>query len=169
MGTHVTGHTARRPTPARRGLFFAGQRVGQTEDCMMVRNRSGEYAYVDEHVGNRIRVRRMLLGMSQEKLGDVLGLTFQQVQKYEKGANRVSAARLFQLSKIFNVPMSYFFDNVPADSASHAHRLSDEGKAVPADIPTSRESLKLIRAYYGIPNPALREIVLGLIEALADD
>ncbi len=135
----------------------------------MARKRAGEYAYVDEHVGTRIRVRRMLLGMSQEKLGEGLGLTFQQIQKYEKGANRVSASRLFQLSRILNVSMSYFFDNVPADSASHALRLSDGGKAVAADLPTSRESLKLIRAYYGIPNPALREIVLGLIEALADD
>ena len=135
----------------------------------MARKRSGEYAYVDEHVGNRIRVQRTLLGMSQEKLGEFLELTFQQIQKYEKGANRVSASRLFQLSMILNVPASYFFDNVPADSASHTRRLSDDGKAVPADMPTSRESLKLIRAYYGISNPALREIVFGLIEALADD
>ncbi len=107
--------------------------------------------------------------MNQEKLGEALGLTFQQVQKYEKGANRVSASRLFQLAKIFNVPVSYFFENVPVDAASHARRLRDDGKAVPADMPTSRESLKLIRAYYGISNPALREIVYGLIEALADD
>ncbi len=107
--------------------------------------------------------------MGQVKLGEGLGLTFQQVQKYEYGTNRVSASRLFQISKILNVPASYFFDNVPVDAASHARRLRDDGKAVPADMPTSRESLKLIRAYYGISNPALRETVLGLIEALADD
>ncbi len=107
---------------------------------MMARKGSGEYAYVDEHVGTRIRVRRMLLGMSQEKLGEGLGLTFQQIQKYENGVNRVSAGRLFQLSKILNVPVPYFFDNVPVDAASHARRLSDGGKAVPADMPTSRES-----------------------------
>ncbi len=135
----------------------------------MARKRSGEYAYVDEHVGNRIRVRRTLLGMSQEKLGEFLGLTFQQIQKYEKGANRVSASRLFQLSRILNVSMSYFFDNLPADSASHARRLSDDGKAIPANTLTSRETLKLIRAYYGLPSPALRKIVFRLIEALADD
>ncbi len=149
----VAGHD---PEPAR------------TEDCLLAK-RNKEYAYVDEHVGNRIRVRRLLMGMNQEKLGEALGLTFQQVQKYESGANRVSASRLFQLAKIFNVPVPYFFENVPADSASHARRLSDGGKAVPADMPTSRESLKLIRAYYGIPNPALREIVRTLIEAFADD
>ena len=135
----------------------------------MARKRNEGYAYVDEHVGERIRVRRMLLGMTQEKLGEALGLSFQQVQKYEKGANRVSASRLFQLSRILNVPAPYFFENVPADAASHARRLSDDGKAVPADMPTSHETLSLIRAYYGISNPALREIVFRLIEALAND
>ena len=135
----------------------------------MANKRNKEYAYVDEHVGNRIRVRRTLLGMSQEKLGEALGLTFQQVQKYEKGANRVSASRLFQLSKILKVPVSYFFENMPSDAASHARRLRDDGKAVPADMLTSRENLKLIRAYYGLPSPALREIVFEWIGALADD
>ena len=135
----------------------------------MARKRNEGYAYVDEHVGERIRVRRTLLDISQEKLGEGLGLTFQQVQKYENGANRVSASRLFQISKILNVPVPYFFDNVPVDAASHARRLRDDGKAVPADMLTSRESLKLIQAYYGISNPALRKIVFGLIEALADN
>ncbi len=130
--------------------------------------RNKEYAYIDVHVGDRIRVRRTLLGMGQVKLGEVSELSFQQIQKYESGANRVSASRLVEFCNTLNVPVSYFFENVPADSASHARRLSDDGKAVPADMPTSRESLKLIRAYYGLPNPALREIVLGLIEALAD-
>ncbi len=134
----------------------------------MARKRNEGYAYIDEHVGNRIRARRFMMGLSLEKLG-VLGLTFQQVQKYEKGANRVSASRLVEFAKILNVPAPYFFDNVPAKSASHARRLRDDSKAVPADTPTSRESLKLIRAYYDLPSPALREIVFGLIEALADD
>ncbi len=134
----------------------------------MAPKRNQEYAYVDAHVGDRIRVRRTLLGMNQEKLGEGLGLTFQQIQKYENGVNRVSAGRLFQLSRILNVPVPYFFDNVPVDAASHTRRLRDDGKAVPADRPTSRESLKLIRAYYGLPSPALRKIVFGLIEALAD-
>ena len=135
----------------------------------MARKWAGKYAYVDEHVGNRIRVRRTLLGMSQEKLGEALGFTFRQVQKYEKGANRVSASRLFQLSKILNVPVPYFFDNVPVDAASHARRLRDDGKAIPANTLTSRETLKLIRAYYGLPSPALRKIVFRLIGSLAAD
>ncbi len=135
----------------------------------MAPKRNKEYAYIDEHVGDKIRVRRTLMGMGQVKLGEALGLSFQQIQKYEKGANRVSASRLVQFAKILNVPASYFFDNVPVDAASHARRLRDDGKAVPADMPTSRESLKLIRAYYGLPNPALRKIVFGLITALADD
>ena len=135
----------------------------------MVRKRNKEYAYVDEHVGDRIRVRRTLMGMSQTTLGEVLGLSFQQVQKYEKGANRVSASRLFQFSKILNVPASYFFDDVPMDPTAEAHSLRDDSEVVPADILTSRETLKLIRAYYGISDPATREIVGTLIEALADD
>ncbi len=135
----------------------------------MAKKRNEEFAYVDEHVGNRIRVRRTLLGMNQEKLGEGLGLTFQQIQKYENGVNRVSAGRLFQLSKILNVPVPYFFENVPADAASHARRLRDDGKAVPADMLTSREGLKLIRAYYGLPSPALRKIVFRLIGSLAAD
>ncbi len=81
----------------------------------------------------------------------------------------MSASRLFQISKILNVPVPYFFDNVPVDAASHARRLRDDGKAVPADMLTSHETLSLIRAYYGISNPALREIVFRLIEALAND
>ncbi len=108
-------------------------------------------------------------GIPRESEIHAVGITFQQVQKYEKGANRVSASRLVQFAKILNVPVSYFFENVPVDSASHARRLRDDDKAVPADMLTSRESLKLIRAYYGISDPALREIVGTLIEALADD
>ncbi len=135
----------------------------------MARKRNKEYAYVDEHVGDRIRIHRTLMGMSQTKLGEVLGLSFQQVQKYEKGANRVSASRLFEFAKVFNVPMSYFFANVPKDPMADAHSLRDDSQADPTDMLTSRESLKLIRAYYGLPNPALRKIVFGLIEALADD
>ena len=135
----------------------------------MVRKRAKEYAYVDEHVGDKIRVRRSLLGMSQQKLGEVLGLSFQQVQKYEKGANRVSASRLFEFAKILNVPASYFFEDVPTDPTSEANSLRDDPDAVPADMITSRETLKLIRAYYGISNPATREIVGTLIESLAED
>ncbi len=135
----------------------------------MVRRRNKEYAYVDEHVGDRIRVRRTLLGMSQQKLGEVLGLSFQLVQKYEKGAIRISASRLFQLSKFLRVPVSYFFENVPTDPMADAHSLRDDGQADPADMLTSRESLKLIRAYYGISDPATRDIVGTLIERLADD
>ena len=122
----------------------------------MARKRNEEYAYVDEHVGERIRVRRMLMGMNQEKLGDALGLSFQQVQKYEKGANRVSASRLVQFAKILNVPVPYFFDNVPVDAASHARRLRDDGKAVPADMPTSRESLNYIDQMVSRPKLAPR-------------
>mgnify|MGYP002528282353 CR=1 FL=1 len=131
--------------------------------------RNKGYAYVDEHVGDRIRVRRTLLGMGQVKLGEALGLTFQQLQKYEKGANRVSASRLFQLSKILGVPVSYFFEDVSTDPVTQAHSSREDSEAVPADALTSRESLELVRGYRGISDPARRKIVLEFIEALADD
>ena len=77
---------------------------------------------IDVHVGNRVRMRRMLVGLSQEKLGDSLKLTFQQVQKYEKGSNRISASRLYQIAQVLGVPVQFFFDDVPADRAGRACR-----------------------------------------------
>ena len=103
---------------------------------------------IDVHVGSRIRLRRTLLGMSQERLGEALGLTFQQVQKYESGANRVGASRLFDLSRVLDVPIGFFFDDV-------------------RDVVLSRrETLELVAAYYRILDPAVRQRVLDLIKSL---
>jgi transcriptional regulator with XRE-family HTH domain len=103
---------------------------------------------IDVHVGSRIRLRRTLLGLSQERLGEALGLTFQQVQKYEIGMNRVSASRLFDLSRVLDVPIGFFFDNVP-------------------DVVLSRpETLALVGAYYRIIDPVVRQRVLDLIKSL---
>ena len=103
---------------------------------------------IDVHVGSRIRLRRTLLGMSQVRLGEALGLTFQQVQKYETGVNRVSASRLFDLSRVLEVPVGFFFDDVP-------------------DVVLSRrETLELVAAYYRILDPAVRQRVLDLIKSL---
>src|SRR5215208_5533266 len=79
------------------------------------RPKTGKPNPIDVHVGSRVRLRRTLLGMSQEKLGEAIGLTFQQVQKYERGANRIGASRLFDLSRVLDVPVSFFFDDMPAD------------------------------------------------------
>src|SRR5690606_38472899 len=86
---------------------------------------------IDVHVGNRVRMRRMLIGMSQEKLGEKLGLTFQQVQKYEKGSNRVSASRLHHMAQILNVPVQYFFDDLPEGTVSGEHNSGFSESAEP--------------------------------------
>src|SRR4029079_15338710 len=110
---------------------------------------------IDVHVGSRIRLRRTLLGMSQERLGEALGLTFQQVQKYERGVNRVGASRLFDLSRVLDVPISFFFDDMPESLASTyggpAHRrstgFSEAQDSFSDDALNRRETLELVRAY----------------------
>ena len=120
---------------------------------------------IDIHVGSRIRLRRTLLGMSQERLGEALGLTFQQVQKYERGVNRVGASRLFDLSRVLDVPISFFFDDLPDNLAStygsHLNRrgsgLSEMQDGFTDDALNRRETLELVRAYYRITDPAVRK------------
>jgi transcriptional regulator with XRE-family HTH domain len=129
---------------------------------------------IDVHVGSRIRLRRTLLGMSQERLGEALGLTFQQVQKYERGVNRVGASRLFDLSRVLDVPISFFFDDMPdalagAYGAQSSKRLggfaeSQEGFA--DDTLNRRETLELVRAYYRITDPSVRKRVFELIKSM---
>jgi len=127
---------------------------------------------VDIHVGSRVRMRRTLLGMSQEKLGDALGLTFQQVQKYERGANRVGASRLFEISRVLDVPVSFFFEDMPAETASLSAAAG--GPAGGEDIEeferdplAKRETLELVRAYYRISDPRVRKRVFELTKAVA--
>jgi transcriptional regulator with XRE-family HTH domain len=129
---------------------------------------------IDVHVGSRIRLRRTLLGMSQERLGEALGLTFQQVQKYERGVNRVGASRLFDLSRVLDVPISFFFDDIPESVAStfgaHAGRratgFAESGEGFNDDTLNRRETLELVRAYYRITDPALRKRVFDLIKSM---
>jgi len=129
---------------------------------------------VDIHVGQRIRLRRTLLGMSQEKLGEALGLTFQQVQKYERGANRVGSSRLFQLARVLDVPVSYFFEEMSAETTARAKAgvndpgmAEDSGEGYQADPMTKRETLELVRAYYRITDPKLRRRLFDMTKALA--
>lgn len=127
---------------------------------------------IDVHVGSRIRLRRTLMGMSQERLGDSLGLTFQQVQKYERGVNRVGASRLYDLSRVLDVPIAFFFDDMPenrgpaiAGVAGFAEK--PDGYGAPADDPLAkRETLELVRAYYRITDPAVRKRVFDLIKSM---
>lgn len=134
------------------------------------RTPSGKPNPIDVHVGARVRLRRTLLGMSQEKLGEALGLTFQQVQKYERGANRVGASRLFDLSRVLDVPVSFFFDDMSQDVEALSPRLisglAEEPASFEADPMTKRETLELVRAYYRITDPQVRKRVLDLAKAL---
>ena len=123
---------------------------------------------VDIHVGSRVRLRRRLLGMSQTDLGKALGLTFQQVQKYERGANRISASRLYQLSQILGVPVSYFFDDMPPLDESTTSELRGGVKEPSApDLMAKREALGLVRAFSNISDPKVRDALKRTAIALA--
>jgi len=135
--------------------------------------RTGKPNPVDIHVGSRVRLRRTLLGLSQEKLGDALGLTFQQVQKYERGANRIGASRLFDLSRVLDVPVSFFFDDMSSDVAERMPAvgivLDDVSQGgFDADPMARRETLELVRAYYRIKDPLVRKRVFELAKTLAN-
>jgi len=124
---------------------------------------------VDAHVGSRVRLRRMLLGMSQERLGESMGLTFQQVQKYEKGVNRIGASRLFQISKILDVPVQFFFEEAPyAGDGSRAPGLAEsDSEAFILEFLNSREGLELNRAFVKIGDAKVRKSVVDLVRALS--
>lgn len=123
---------------------------------------------VDVYVGARVKLRRTLIGMSQEKLGDALGLTFQQVQKYERGANRVSASKLHRIAEVLDVPIAYFFDGYD-DTVTSASSLGEPGAvAFEHEHLSRKESIDLLKAYYEISNPKLRRKVIDLVRTLAD-
>ncbi len=136
------------------------------------RTASGKPNPIDVHVGGRVRLRRTLLGLSQEKLGEAIGLTFQQVQKYERGANRIGASRLFDLSRVLDVPVSFFFDDMSDEVSAQSPRLiaglSEEPVMFETDSMTKRETLELVRAYYRITDPQLRKRIFELTKSLAN-
>src|SRR5690349_7528227 len=136
-------------------------------------DKEGRPSPIDVHVGSRIRLRRTLLGMSQERLGEALGLTFQQVQKYERGVNRVGASRLFDLSRVLDVPISFFFDDMPESLAStYGGQMGRRSTGFEVqdgfadDALNRRETLELVRAYYRITDPAVRKRVFDLIKSM---
>lgn len=129
---------------------------------------------IDVHVGGRVRMRRMLLGMSQEKLGELLGLTFQQVQKYEKGTNRIGASRLFDLARILGVPVQFFYDEAPtnSDKGLATAGFADEAEAgteYVVDFLGSREGIELNRAFVRITDPKVRRSIVDLVRNLAEE
>jgi len=123
---------------------------------------------VDVQVGNRVRIRRMLIGMSQERPGELLGLTFQQVQKYEKGVNRIGAGRLFDVSRILGVPIDYFYEGVSAQLAGQ-EGFAEESTPPVMEFVSSGEGLQLSLAFMKIKDPKVRKRVLDLVKSLADE
>jgi transcriptional regulator with XRE-family HTH domain len=127
---------------------------------------------IDVHVGGRVRLRRTLLGMSQEKLGEALGLTFQQVQKYERGVNRIGASRLFDLARVLDVPIGFFFDDMPdalggsMNTVRRAIGFAEQQDGFEDDTLHRRETLELVRAYYRITDTSVRKRVFELIKSL---
>ena len=122
---------------------------------------------VDKYVGSRVRMRRMMLGMSQEKLGDSLGLTFQQVQKYEKGTNRIGASRLQQISEILQVSVSFLFEGGPSGSATAGGMSEAPSPTYVSDFLATSEGLALTRAFTRITDPKLRRSIVDLVEQMA--
>ncbi len=123
---------------------------------------------IDKHVGSRVRMRRVLIGMSQEKLGEALGLTFQQVQKYEKGTNRIGASRLQQISNILGVAVSFFFDGAPGEVAPGGFSDSASSSYV-VDFLSTTEGLQLNKAFVKIKDAKVRRRVVDLVTSLAGD
>jgi transcriptional regulator with XRE-family HTH domain len=123
----------------------------------------------DKHVGSRVRMRRMMLGMSQEKLGDALGLTFQQVQKYEKGTNRIGASRLQQIAQILQVPVAFFFEGAPAaiTGARHDGMAEAPSPAYVSDFLATPDGLALTKAFMKIGDSKLRRRIVDLVEQIA--
>jgi transcriptional regulator with XRE-family HTH domain len=125
---------------------------------------------IDVHVGHRVKMRRMLIGMSQEKLGEQLGLTFQQVQKYEKGANRIGASRLWDISRILDVPVRFFFEGLRPAAGQAAEGFAEEAQPdYVLDFVQSNEGVQLIKAFVQIKDDNVRRGIVNLAKTLAKD
>jgi transcriptional regulator with XRE-family HTH domain len=120
---------------------------------------------IDVHVGARIRLRRNMLGMSQERLGESLGITFQQIQKYEKGTNRVGASRLQAIARILSVPVAFFFEDAPGREGTPG--MAEEATDYVAEIPNTAEGMQLNRAFVRISDPKVRRRILDLVKVLS--
>jgi len=125
---------------------------------------------IDIHVGSRVRLRRMMLGMSQEKLGESLGITFQQIQKYEKGTNRIGASRLQHIARVLSVPVSFFFEDAPGAPAEQTAGMAEpKSTHYVVDFLSSAEGLQLNKAFIRIKDSKLRRKIIDLVRALAGE
>ena len=134
----------------------------------MSRRASGEPDSVDIHVGDRVRLRRTFVGMSQKNLANALGLTFQQIRKYERGVNRIGSSRLYQLSRILDVPVAFFFDDLAPEISGRARGLGEgEQSGFDQNHHSRRETLELVRAYYRIGDTDVRKRIFDMVKATA--
>jgi len=125
---------------------------------------------IDIHVGSRVRLRRMMTNMSQEKLGEHLGITFQQIQKYEKGTNRIGASRLQSISNVLQVPVSFFFDGAPGPTgAANQSGFEEKSSSYMVEFLSSPEGLQLNKAFSRIPDAKVRRRIVELVRSLAGD
>ena len=122
---------------------------------------------VDAHVGKRVRHRRWMMGMTQQQLGDMVGIKFQQIQKYETGMNRISASRLWDIAKALDVPINYFFEGLDADALEEAAVGTADGSRARGDLLADKEALELVRSYYAIPENQRRRL-FELARVLSD-
>lgn len=138
----------------------------------MVRTATSGPDPIDLHVGKRLKQRRVLTGTSQEKLADALGITFQQIQKYENGSNRMGASRLYQVGKVLDVPVAFFFEGfqttVPQSETPAALQAAEETPEIDDDVMTRRETLELVKAYYAITNEDTRKKMLAVLRSMSD-
>lgn len=124
---------------------------------------------IDKHVGSRVRMQRMLVGLSQGTLGDALGLTFQQVQKYEKGTNRIGASRLHDIARVLGVPISFFYDGAPRSEGGGSGKARASGSSPVSDFLLTRDGVELVKGFLAITDPQVRRRLIDLVHALADD
>ncbi|MGD1015822.1 MAG: helix-turn-helix transcriptional regulator [Roseiarcus sp.] len=124
---------------------------------------------IDKHVGARLRMRRMMVGMSQGKLGGALGVTFQQIQKYEKGTNRIGASRLQQLAQVLEVPPAFFFEGAPSSDSGALALAEPSGGSYVVDFLSTSEGLQLNRAFALIRDPKVRRKIIDLVVSLAKE
>jgi transcriptional regulator with XRE-family HTH domain len=147
-------------------------KIIKTEFSKEPSKKKGRANFVDENVGMQLRQRRSLLGMSQEKLAEQVGITFQQIQKYENGANRVSASRLYEFSKVLDIPISFFFEGSSKANDRKDFSFAENDQSPfegPEDVMNRKETLELIRVYYSIENPKLRKDLFKLVKSMAEN
>jgi transcriptional regulator with XRE-family HTH domain len=121
---------------------------------------------IDKHVGSRVRMRRMMIGMSQEKLGEKLGITFQQIQKYEKGTNRIGASRLQQIATVLSVPVSFFFESAPIPDGAGGGLSEPASPAYVSDFLATSDGLALTKAFMKVKDAKVRRRIVDLVEAM---